>query len=365
MSGTGKIAVLFTGGTIGSKNNNGTVSVHESGTYALLEAYGSLPDKRDVQFETAQPLNVLSENLVPEDWNTLMDALDRLDKAEYAGIIVTHGSDTLAYSAAMLSYLCCDSPVPIVLVAANYHLGDERSNGVSNFAAAIDFIMDTGSAPGVFVVYRNDRGESLVYLGTRITQCESFTDQFGSPYTLPYGRVEQGCFIPETHSDNPTLTALRARERTVSPWAERGSGKRIESGLLYIKPFTGIDYSFYDFSRRKPKAVLHDLYHSGTASANAPGNYSLLGFAEYCGEQGVDLYLCPLKDRTEAMYASSVSLMEAGVVFIDNLSVEAALMKLMLAYSLFDRKEDIESFMWNTELFYERLKRDRQGADEK
>ncbi|GGG73923.1 asparaginase [Paenibacillus radicis (ex Gao et al. 2016)] len=365
MAETGKIAVFFTGGTIGSKNNNGTVSVHESGTYALIEAYGSLPNKRDVQFETAQPLNVLSENLVPDDWNVLMEALDGIDKTEYAGIIVTHGSDTLAYSAAMLSYLCCDTPVPIVLVAANYHLEDERSNGVSNFAAAIDLIMSTDGAPGVFVVYRNDRNESLVYLGTRITQCESFTDQFGSPYDLPYGRVEQGRFITEAHPDNPTMEALRARERSYSPWGKRGSGKRVESGLLYIKPFTGIDYSFYDFSRRKPKAVLHDLYHSGTASANAPGNHSLLQFAQYCWEQGVDLYLCPLKDRTEAMYTSSVSLMEAGVVFIDNLSVEAALTKLTLAYSLFDSKEDIESFMWNTELFYERLKPDKKGADRK
>ncbi|MUT66594.1 asparaginase [Paenibacillus sp. NEAU-GSW1] len=358
-----QIAVLFTGGTIGSKNNNGKMSPQAGGAYTLIESYTNAPDRRDVVFDTAQPLNVLSENIVPDDWNTLMDALGGLDKSAYDGIIVTHGSDTLAYSAAMLSYLCCDTPVPIVLVAANYPLEDERSNGASNFAAAIDFIAGE-SLPGVFVVYRNDRGESIVYLGTRITQCESFTDQFGSPYSVPYGQMVEGRFVRNEHPYNPFTDELRGRGGAFSsPWQQGKS--RLESGLLYIKPFSGIDYSYYDFSgARKPKAVLHDLYHSGTASANAPGSHSLLRFAEYCGTHGVDLYLCPLKDSSEALYASSVSLIEAGVAFIENMSIEAALTKLTLTYSLLHAdKEEIRDFVLNTSLFYEHIV-PKQGRSE-
>lgn len=341
---------MFTGGTIGSKNNEGTVSVNETGSYYLIDAYIASPLKREVRLQTTQPLNILSENLVPDDWNTLIGAINEVDKTLYDGIIVTHGSDTLAYTAAMLSYVCCNTTIPIVLVASNYPLDDARSNGLHNFASAIDFIVEEG-IPGVFVVYANDKGESVVYLGTRITQALSFTDQFDSPYSLPYGEMLEGGLSLYEHPYNPTLQELKSRSAVPSPLNDEGG--TLKAGLLYIKPFPGIDYSYYDFKDKAPKAILHDLYHSSTASANAAGNHSLLRFAEYCAEYGVDLYLCPLKDSSEALYASSVSLLEAGVIFIENMSVEAALMKLILAYSMFDEKTDIQSFVMNTPLFYE------------
>ncbi|MFX3636434.1 MAG: asparaginase [Candidatus Pristimantibacillus sp.] len=347
-----KLLVMFTGGTIGSKNNEGTVSVNEAGSYYLIDAYIASPLKREVRLQTAQPLNILSENLVPDDWNILIRAINEVDKSLYDGIIVTHGSDTLAYTAAMLSYVCCNTTIPIVLVASNYPLDDARSNGLHNFASAINFIAQEG-IPGVFVVYRNDKGESVVYLGSRITQALSFTDQFDSPYSLPYGEMIEGELSLYEHPYNPALQELRSRAAVPSPWSNESSA--LEAGLLYIKPFPGIDYSYYDFREREkaPKAILHDLYHSGTASANATGNHSLLRFAEFCAEHGVDLYLCPLKDSSEALYASSVSLLEAGVTFIENMSVEAALMKLTLAYSMYREKTDVQSFVMDTSLFYE------------
>ncbi|MFF2481190.1 asparaginase [Paenibacillus sp. NPDC058071] len=348
-----KIMVLFTGGTIGSKNDNGKVSVHDAGSYTLIEAYSSAGARGDVTFDTKQPLNLLSENLVPDDWNTLKTALDQIDLSEYDGVIVTHGSDTLAFSAAMISYLFADTARPIILVAANYPIGDPRSNGVANFAAAVDFIVGEG-LPGVFVVYRDDKETMNVYLGTRITQAVSFTDQFGSPYELVYGEMKDGTFLPKVHPYNPQVEELRNRKPAEGGKAVRSA--ELRAGLLYIKPFTGLDYSYYRFDEHAPKAVLHDLYHSGTASANAPGGHSLLQFAEYCAAHGVDLYLCPLKDRSEALYASSVSLIEAGVVFIENMSAEATLMKLTLAYALFDTHEEVRRFVCDTPLFYEEVR---------
>lgn len=345
---------MFTGGTIGSKNNSGTISVNEAGSYHLIDAYKASPQQREVSLETVQPLNLLSENIVPDDWNTLMSAISEVDLALYDGIIVTHGSDTLAYSAAMLSFLCCHSAIPIILVASNYPIDDVRSNGLSNFAAAIDFIAED-PIPGVFVVYRNDQGESVVYLGTRVTQAESFTDQLDSPYAVPFGRMNQGRLAVNKHPYNPTIEELRGRSLASSPWQAGGSG--LQSGLLYIKPFPGIDYSYYNFSQHAPKAVLHDLYHSGTAGASAPGNHSLIRFAEHCAKHGVDLYLCPLKDRSEALYASSMKLLEAGVTFIENMSIEAALMKLTLAYSFLKDKASIHSFVMDNPIFYEMIKR--------
>ncbi|QAY67655.1 asparaginase [Paenibacillus protaetiae] len=345
------IMTIFTGGTIGSRNTGGAIQVNDSGSYALIDKYTASPLKRDVRLETAQPLNILSENLVPGDWDKLIQAIGSLDFAQYAGIIVTHGSDTLAYTAAMLSFVFAHTPVPIILVASGNPLDDPRSNGLSNFAGAVDYILG-GQPPGVFVIYRNDRGESVVYLGTRISQALPFTDQFDCPYGVPYGVMEDGVFKPDRHRLNPSPEELRAHAKQPMQSAD---GLQLGSDVLYIRPFPGIDYSHYHFSSHAPKAVLHDLYHSGTASVSGQARHSVLAFAEYCREQGVDLYLCPLKDGSGALYASSLKLIEAGVTFIERMSVEAALMKLIFAYSRFDSRAQVREYVLDETVFFEHI----------
>ena len=128
------ILIVFTGGTIGSKRSGGgVVDVDERAGCELLHRYAR-SDRQPVHFDTVQPYQTLSENMNPGHWLSLAACLrERLaGPARHDGVIVTHGSDTLPYTAAMLSYAFADAPVPIVLVAANYPLDDPRSNGLVN-----------------------------------------------------------------------------------------------------------------------------------------------------------------------------------------------------------------------------------------
>src|SRR5690554_4742477 len=108
-----------------------------------------MPIKEQVKFDVLQPLRILSENIVPQDWITLIKCLDSVKLNKYIGIIITHGSDTIPYTSAAISYAYNHTPIPIVLVASNYPLEDERSNGLRNFTDAIDFIHNS-PLPGVF-----------------------------------------------------------------------------------------------------------------------------------------------------------------------------------------------------------------------
>ncbi|MFC4779431.1 asparaginase [Paenibacillus sp. GCM10023252] len=360
-----RILVIFTGGTIGSASQGGKVDVRAAGSYTLIDQYMKQHGREGVTFETIQPLNVLSENIVPADWQTLLSAIKGVDQAKADGIIITHGSDTLAYTAALVSYAMHDAAIPIVLTASNYPLEDPRSNGLKNFAAAVDFIAG-GSVPGVFVIYGNAKGESLVYLGTRMTQAVAFTDQFGSPYDLVWGQMSSGELQLIAHEYNPTVEQLR--ERAGSAFRDRGvsgAGGGIEAAglwvdeafplstdIVYIKPYPGLDYSYYNFSSKAPRAVLHDLHHSGTACSSDEEPYSLVSFIQHCRANGAQVYLCPLKNLTEAMYGSSHRLMEAGAKYIAHQSVEASLIKLMIAYARFDSPEEIAAFL-DADVFYE------------
>ncbi|NIK79476.1 L-asparaginase [Paenibacillus castaneae] len=346
------LLVVFTGGTIGSKQQGAGIDVNQSGSYALIEGFmNSSHYREDVMLDAIQPLNMLSENICPSDWLTLAAAIRGIDMSAYHGVIITHGSDTLAYSAAMFSYLFADTSLPIVLTASNYPLSDGRSNGSRNFANAVHYIADAG-LPGVFVVYENDQGEPLVYLGTRITQAVSFTDQFGSPYDEPFGRIVERNFEWHASVRSPEPKQLMQQREALFTWEPHTLA--IDTSIVYIKPFPGLNYTYYDFSNQKPKAVLHDLHHSGTACAIEEGPYSLLAFMSRCLAQGIDFYICPIKDRTDALYSSSLRLIEAGATVIENMSMEAAVTKLMLAYGIYDQKEQVEAFMNGTTLYYER-----------
>lgn len=145
-----KILVVFTGGTIGSCYNDGVISPDSNTRYKLIEMYKQ--NGGCAEFDAISPYTVLSENLNGEYFNLLYNSVKE-NINNYDGIIVTHGTDTLQYTSAVLSYMFGFCNTPIVLVSANYPLESEKSNGLENFSAAVDFIK-SGNNKGVFVAYK-------------------------------------------------------------------------------------------------------------------------------------------------------------------------------------------------------------------
>jgi len=354
-----RVLVVFTGGTIGSQSSEGTIHVKQAAAYPLIEQFKQQTGNEDIHFDTLQPLNLLSENITPEDWRTLAAAIRKADLSVYEGIVVTHGSDTLAYSAALLGFLFADLSIPLVLTASNYPLNDPRSNGSRNFHNAVHFILD-GRLPGVFVVYENDKEQMLVYLATRLTQAISFTDQYGTPYGIHYGEMIERRFTPFAHERNPLPERLSIRESVAPSLSWEPQTLQISDEIVYIKPYPGLNYSFYSFGEdemaaghKKPRAVLHDLHHSGTASAVEEGPYSLPQFIARCSAAGIPTYISPVRDASAALYSSTRKLIEAGAIVIEGMSADAALMKLMLGLGHCRSQEELKRFVIETELYYE------------
>lgn len=342
-----KILVMFTGGTIGSKKNNKLINVDESTAYYLLDKYMESGYARDVEFVTIQPLNILSENLIPNDWLIMYKCLIENNFQTYDGVIITHGTDTLPFSAAALSYMLNDTLIPVVITASNYPLEDDKSNGLKNFISSVDFVLEK-PACGVFVVYENNKGEAIVHLGTRLTEAVPFTNEFYSINSLYFGKMINRKISIIEHELNPTLDMLHLpRQKANIP------DVNYTSEILYIRPHPGLDYRYYNFAARKPKAVLHGLYHSGTAcTRDNEGFYSLVNFVKYCIDNSVDFYISPINVSGD-LYLTSNSLIDAGAIPLQNISLEAGLVKLMLAYGSFSNKEHIREFLNKNTLFFE------------
>lgn len=152
-----KILMIATGGTIASKNTGKGLTPVISPS-ELLEFVPEIAQMCDV--ETVQPFNLDSTNVYYPHWLEIA-RLVRENYAKYDGFVVTHGTDTMAYTAAALSYLIQNSAKPVVLTGSqkSVYLRDTDARG--NLADAFAYCADD-RAYGVRVVF-----DGKVILGTR------------------------------------------------------------------------------------------------------------------------------------------------------------------------------------------------------
>ena len=148
-----KILIVFAGGTIGSTVKGNYISIDTGKPSILMETYKKKYGM-DFEYETRTPYMVLSENNTGKNYVDLVNCiLDNINDG-YDGIIVAHGTDTLQYSASVLTYALGNDTIPICIVSSNYPIEDERANGLQNLHGAINFIRQKAGR-GSFVVYKN------------------------------------------------------------------------------------------------------------------------------------------------------------------------------------------------------------------
>lgn len=328
---TKSILLVFTGGTIGSQAEAGTINTSSKAGFRLLQLFA----ERDrypasVKFKTLQPLQILSENLHPRHWQQLIAAIEAEDLTQFDGIIVTHGTDTLAFSAAALGLYFAGLKIPMLLVSSDLPLDNPSANGLANFLCAVEFIRQIPQ-PGVFVPYKNPLQTMQVHLATRLASCLQLSSDFISAQSLAFmqfndGRFSQLHIVSEPADLPPPLTA------------------NFSAHILLIKPYPGLDYM--QFNLDGVDAVLHDLYHSGTACESMAWGeqYSLIGFIERCRQHRIPVYLAPAV-HSESAYSSTRALLNHGAEMIWNMSLEASYAKLLLAYRNFDDPRSISRFL--------------------
>ncbi|MDR0992707.1 MAG: asparaginase domain-containing protein [Ruminococcus sp.] len=336
-----KICVIFTGGTIGSSIYNSIINTSEETADDLLSAYKKNNPNRNIVFTSEKIMSVLSENMSLTEWKQIYNKINEIQNADYDGIIITHGTDTLAFTAAFLSMILAPIKIPILLVSSVFPNEHPRANGLRNFSAAVDFIREVQTR-GVFVPFTSNSVLTKIHLGSRIQQSEPFIHTFRSIGNISYGRITANGFERNDNEFNPTPKQIETPPAIVIP---RFPEKK---NIVYITPYPGIDYSNINF-KEKPDAIIHGLYHSGTACASpSDRKNSVVEFARQCIDQGIDFYAAPFDDR-QKMYASSNIMQKTGIQFIKNVSCVAAYVKLIIAYGSFydkdkaDRKKFIES----------------------
>lgn len=337
-----KILIVLTGGTIGSTVSNSVIDVTDSSVYRLIDMYNKRYNN-DVEFEVHKPINILSENLDLQHWNILCKFLSDIDYSNYDGIIITHGSDTLPYTSALIGYCFNTIDIPIVITASNYELSHPNSNGLHNFNQAIMLIRNVNK--GVYTIYKNNNNETVVYIPTRLKEADIYTGEFSSFGQMQFGYMINNKLITEI--DSEPLEEIYNNNDNIDI-----ANDFSKNTILVIKPYPGLDYSNIKLTS-STKAVLHIMYHSSTACIDGDRDKDLRVFIERCRNSNIDVYGCSFNMSNSDRYASSKELLETGLIPLNNICMESAYVKLVLAYNQ-SKVEPIEIMKRN--IYFEHIK---------
>ncbi len=322
-----KIKLIFTGGTIGSLVNDNEISTNAETRSLLIEKSG---ENKDI-FEASFPLNILSENATPDDVLKMYDEIMLAMKDEQVeGIILTHGTDTLAFTAGYLSLLLQKCSKKVVLVSSNFPITYQYANGIINFKTAIEIVENENFPNGVYVSYKNPCDNFVsIHLGSRIMEPSPFSDCFYSVQGLRYAKFQNGKFEFENTGIGKTYKNF---EIDKTCW-------KIDKKILFIKPFIGLNYDLYKNSNFD--CVVHELFHSGTANVNEKQDcmmYNLLNFADFCNQNNKPLFVCNISKK-DVNYNSTNIMLNKNIKFLFNIAPNIALTKVNIAFSLIKENE--------------------------
>jgi len=187
-----EVAIISTGGTIASRVDYRTGAVRPA--ISASDLYGVVPELAEIARVDAEILfSLYSENILANHWSIMAKAVEKYFKKRVRGVVICHGTDTMAYSAAALSFAIQDLPGPVVFV------GSQRSSDRPSSDAAMNLVNAVTSAcyapfAEVVVCMHGSTSDiaTSIHRGTRVRKCHtSRRDAFKSITIGPIASVEK------------------------------------------------------------------------------------------------------------------------------------------------------------------------------
>ncbi|MCI9363187.1 MAG: asparaginase [Oscillospiraceae bacterium] len=303
-----KLLLLATGGTIASKKMENGLSPQLSSE----EILSYLPEEaRFANIETRQILNIDSTNIQPEDWTFIAEVIQKAYE-DYDGFIITHGTDTMAYTAAALSYLIQNPGKPIVLTGSQKPISDDITDARKNLADSLRFACE-GQAAGVYIVF-----DGKAILGTRARKVRSKSYSAFESINYP-----AAAFIDGRRVIHYTAGA--------SPKEEPAFSLHLNPRVFLLKLIPGMEPDILDYISDQYDAVIIESYGVGGIPFYGKRNFlEKLKSLTQKGKIAVIATQVMLEGSDAEIYeVGNQALQQYNVLQAYDMTVEAAVVKLM------------------------------------
>ena len=305
------ILIIFTGGTIGSAIKDGYICTDTSIIDELLKKNEA--STANIRIDTLSPYTILSETLNGTHIASLVSCIND-NISSYDGIIITHGTDTLQYSAAALGYAFADTKIPIILVSSNYVIADPRANGTDNLSYAMDYICNNGK-PGVYASYKNTGEDKKIYDALSLLPHRIYDDALFE--------LEGSACDPNPEPGIMNKACLKLQEQSPVLWLRTYPGMHFPSLIEDSGSYTASNSC--DTESSMYKYVLLDSYHSGTIDTK---NKELKIFSDEAKKSDIGIFL--IGPDSDITYETTKPYTELGINILPRISPIAAYMKLWI-----------------------------------
>jgi len=186
-----RVAIVSTGGTIASRVDYRTGGVRAA--LSASELYSVVPELSEIAVVDTEILfSIFSENITAKHWIATAEAVAKHIENGVDGVVVAHGTDTLGYTAAALSFALQDLPVPVVMVASQRSADRPSSDAATNLVGAVRAAVSAPFAEVVIAMHETVSDTTIVFhRGTKARKCHtSRRDTFKSINASPLARLE-------------------------------------------------------------------------------------------------------------------------------------------------------------------------------
>jgi glutamyl-tRNA(Gln) amidotransferase subunit D len=311
------VVIMSTGGTIASRVDYRTGAVRSA--ISASDLYGVVPELADVaRVDTEIVFSLYSENITQKHWTELAQTIANRIEQGVDGVVIAHGTDTMAYTSAALSFALQNLPVPVILVGAQRSSDRPSSDAATNLIGAVKA---AGEAPfaevGLAMHETISDAAIVVHRGTKVRKCHtSRRDTFKSINGFPIAKVKGLQVTMESgqyqHRDSKKTLILKPN------FSEK---------VALVKFYPGLDPAIINFYVEKGfngillegSGLGHVSKFCFDAIKNAVANGVVVALASQCIWGRVNMNV----------YDTGRDLLSFGVVPLDDMFPETALVKLM------------------------------------
>ncbi|MCK4858467.1 MAG: Glu-tRNA(Gln) amidotransferase subunit GatD [candidate division Zixibacteria bacterium] len=327
------IKLLGTGGTIASRLDYRTGAVIPA--FSPGELYGAVPELADLcNLTTDKLFAVFSENMGPQQYKKLAVAIGKEIKKGIDGIVIGHGTDTMHHTAAALSYMVQNPPVPIVLVGSQRSSDRPSSDAALNLMHAVKAAGESDIAEVMVCMFGPTSDEyGLLHRGTRVRKMHSsYRSTFRTIGDIPLAMIDRKKITPLQENYN---RRRQDREVTMQPYFEE------KVTLLYYYPNMQPDIidSLVDCGY---KGIV--IAGTGLGHVNKP----VYPAVERAVKKGVVIYMTvqTLWGYVHMyVYDTGRDLMAKGIIPTENMLPEVAYVKLGWALGQTDDPDEVRKIM--------------------
>ncbi|BEP28903.1 asparaginase [Helicovermis profundi] len=321
------ILIIATGGTIASTDEGQGLAPHLN-VDDLLSFIPSIKDKFNIASESI--MNVDSTNMSPEDWQKIAIKVKE-EYSNYDGFVITHGTDTMAYTSSALSFMISNLNKPVILTGSQYSITENCTDAQQNLSDAIIFAGQ--DIKGVFIVF-----DGKLIVGTRAMKIKTKSyDAFESvnfPYVaeIKHSRITYNKYIETKFLKNENENELSINTK-------------ISNKIQVIKLFPGMNVDIFDYLAKNYKGIIIESFGIGGIPF---GVYNISEKIKELALQNVAVAVTTqcLEEGVEfGLYEVGKKIPKDNVIYANDMNTEALVAKMICALGNFTNISDIKNYI--------------------